>query len=217
MTPRRSFRRYLPVFVALLSIGAIYAIVSSQLRIGPRGLIPGLLAVLLALLMVTVRRGRVQLGRSIGITILAVVTLAEALTTSVLVGSVISAAQPMSAVPHTDALTLLRDAALIWLVNILTFSLWYWEIDGGGPGQRHYHGYHSADFVFPQATLPQAAGSGWLPHYIDYLFLAFNTSTAFSPTDTLVLSPRAKLLMISQSLISLTLLAIIAARAINTL
>ena len=95
--------------------------------------------------------------------------------------------------------------------------LWYWEIDGGGPGRRHREGYHSSDFVFPQRTLDQTAGPPRCPHFVDYLFLAFNTSTAFSPTDTLVLSRRIKLLVMTQSLILLMVLAIIAARAINTL
>ena len=111
----------------------------------------------------------------------------------------------------------LRDAGLIWIVNILIFALWYWEIDGGGPGRRHREGYHSSDFVFPQLTLDQKDGPPWCPSFVDYLFLAFNTSTAFSPTDTLVLSRRIKLLVMTQSLISLMVLAIIAARAINTL
>ncbi len=94
---------------------------------------------------------------------------------------------------------------------------WYWEIDGGGPSRRHAEGYRSEDFVFPQSSLEQLSGVPWIPHYVDYLFLAFNASTAFSPTDTLVLSVRAKLLMMIQSLISLVVLAIIAARAINTI
>jgi hypothetical protein len=217
MTPQHSFIRHIPVFPALLAIGSIYALISEQFALGPRGLIPGLIIALVTLLLAAVRGGRLLLSRTVGLVILAVVTVAEATSTSVLVASLLTASQRMSEMPHATALALLRDAALLWIENILTFSLWYWEIDGGGPGQRHYEGYHSADFVFPQSALEPSSRGAWLPHYVDYLFLAFNTSTAFSPTDTLVLSVRAKLLMMIQTLISLTVLAIIAARAINTL
>lgn len=217
MTPQRSFRRHLSAVLALVGIGGIYALISEQLAIGPRGLIPGLIAALVALLLAAVYDGRLALGRTIGLLILAVVTVAEAVGTSVLVFSLLTASQRMGEMPHTTALALLRDAALIWVVNILTFSLWHWELDGGGPGRRHHEGYHSVDFRFPQAGLESPERAPWLPHYVDYLFLAFNTSTAFSPTDTLVLSARAKLLMMVQALISLTVLAIIGARAINTL
>jgi hypothetical protein len=217
MTPQRSITRHLPVILALLAIGSIYALISEQFALGPRGLVPGLIVALVVLLLATLHDGRVSLGRTVGMAILAVVTVAESIGTSVLIASLLTAPQRMSEMPHAVALALLRDAALIWLVNILTFSLWYWELDGGGPGQRHHAGYHNPDFGFPQAASETSASALWLPHYIDYLFLAFNTSTAFSPTDTLVLSVRAKLLMMTQALISLTVLAIIAARAINTL
>jgi hypothetical protein len=217
LTAHRSLVRYIPVFFALLSISGIYALGSDQFTIGLRGFIPSVIVALVALLIAAVRGGHSRLGRTLSLLILGVVTAAEALGTGVLVLSLLTAPHRMSDMPHTIALALLRDAALIWLVNILTFSLWYWELDGGGPGQRHHVGYHNADFGFPQAASMTSANAPWLPHYIDYLFLAFNTSTAFSPTDTLVLSARAKLLMMTQALISLTVLAIIAARAINTL
>jgi uncharacterized membrane protein len=148
---------------------------------------------------------------------LGVITVGEALSTGALVAGLLGTSLRISDLPHETALGLLRDAALIWLVNTMTFALWYWELDGGGPSRRLHQGYASRDFVFPQKAGPAADDQRWCPRFIDYLFLAFNTSTAFSPTDTLVLSPRAKLLMMIQSLISLVVLAVIAARAINTL
>jgi len=115
-------------------------------------------------------------------------------------------------------LHLLRYAGLIWVANIVTFALWYWEIDGGGPAKRHPGRHASTDFAFPQQQQDDdGLVEGWSPTFLDYLFLAFNTSTAFSPTDTLVLSRQAKVLMMLQSAISLLVLAILAARAINTL
>jgi hypothetical protein len=217
MSPRRSFVRHVPVFLTLLAIGGIYALISERDALGPRGLVPGLIVALVALLLAAVRGGRRLLGRTVGLVILGVVTVAEAISTTVLVLGLLTASERMSEVPHATGLLLLRDAALVWAVNVLTFALWYWEIDGGGPTRRHHEGYRSADFVFPRPARERPPDDPWMPHFVDYLFLAFNTSAAFSPSDTLVVSIRAKLLMMVQALISLTVLAIIAARAINTL
>jgi hypothetical protein len=206
-----------PALLALLIIGAIYTLMSDQFMLGPRWLPLTLIIALVIPLTLSLRHGRFRLTRSLAFVLLGLVTLAEAASTVVLVTGLFFDPQRLNEVPHTLALTLLRDGALIWIVNILTFALWYWEIDAGGPGRRLHQGYHSADFVFPQLTLGQPPGKPWCPNFVDYLFLAFNTSTAFSPTDTLVLSRRAKLLMMVQALISLTVLAILAARAINTL
>lgn len=214
---RRAIRRNLPVFLALIGIGTIYMIVSDRLSFGPRGLILGLIVILIGIIVIAVRVEHIHISRSAGLAILALITVAEAVATTTLVASLLGETTRMAEVPHQAALLLLRDASLIWVVNILTFSFWYWELDGGGPARRLHYGYTSSDFVFPQATVPRVGQAPWIPHYVDYLFLAFNTSTALSPTDTLVLSVRAKLLMMTQALISLTVLAIIAARAINTL
>src|SRR5947199_228674 len=81
---------------------------------------------------------------------------------------------------------------IFWLLNVLTFGLWYYYLDGGGPHQRHVAPYHSDDLIFPQRGLDDPHWEGWRPGIIDYLFFAFNTSTAFSPTDTTVLSWRIK-------------------------
>ena len=213
----RSLARHWPALFAVLGIGVIYTIVSQQLSLGPRWLLLALIVALVIPLGFGIRRGLFRMARTIAFVMLGLITFTEILSTSALVLGLTGTSLRISELPHETALGLLRDAALIWIVNILTFSLWYWELDGGGPGRRHREGYHSHDFVFPQLTLDQPAGTPWCPHYVDYLFLAFNTSTAFSPTDTLVLSRRAKLLLMTQSLISLMVLAIIAARAINTL
>lgn len=209
--------RHLPALAALLAIGAIYTLISEQLSLGPDWLLLALILTLVVPMGFSLRAGRHRLTRTIAFALLTVVTWSELASTVFLVGSLLGAPERLSAVPHDAALLLLRDAALIWVVNILTFALWYWEIDAGGPGARQRHGYRSGDLLFPQMTLERSGERPWSPHFVDYLFLAFNTSTAFSPTDTLVLSVRAKLLMMTQALVSLTVLAIIAARAINTL
>jgi uncharacterized membrane protein len=106
-----------------------------------------------------------------------------------------------------EAPRLLASAVSIWLTNVLTFALLYWEIDGGGPERRVRDPEGRRDFVFP--------GDLRTPRYAEYLFLAFNTATAFSPTDTMPLTTRVRMMMMLESGVSLMALAIIAARAIN--
>lgn len=108
---------------------------------------------------------------------------------------------------------LLRSGVLLWASNVIIFAMWYWEIDGDGPVGRHIRGHPAADFQFPQ----QANGTPWAPGFIDYLFLAFCSATALSPADTVPLSKTAKLLMMLEAVISLTLLTLLIARSINIL
>jgi hypothetical protein len=122
-----------------------------------------------------------------------------------------------------EPLTMLRSAAALWVTNWLVFTIWYWRIDAGGPHARHERARHTdGDFLFPQMTLV-SGGEGvgrdatWLPGFVDYLFLAFTTNTALSPTDAPALSRRAKVLMMLQALISLSVVVLIAARAVNLL
>ena len=118
---------------------------------------------------------------------------------------------------------LLRASAALWISNILVFASWYWRLDAGGPHAREARGAHTdGAFLFPQMTLIRQTKidlheQGWSPGFVDYLFLAFNTSTAFSPTDCPVLTRWAKVLMMMQSLISLATVVLLAARAVNIL
>jgi len=116
-------------------------------------------------------------------------------------------------------IALLTDGALIWTSNIVLFTLWYWLLDGGGHERRVEGNWERRDFLFPQQQLekPLADYPDWHPRYLDYLYLAFCTSTALSPADTLTLSWRAKLLQMLQATMSLVLIALIIARAINLL
>ena len=120
---------------------------------------------------------------------------------------------------------LLRAAGSLWVTNVLVFALWYWRLDAGGPHERDRHvGLLNSSFLFPQMLKPGnqdrdigPESSTWAPHFVDYLFLAFNTSTAFSPTDTAVLSRSAKLGMMTQGLISLAIVVLLAARGVGIL
>ena len=104
-----------------------------------------------------------------------------------------------------------------WVTNVLAFSIVYWDVDRGGPENRANEFATLPDWLFPQAGVPNEVAPGWRPTYVDYLFLAFSTATAFSATDVAPLTARAKLLMMLESCISLATLAIVASRAINIL
>ncbi len=198
-----------PAAVALLAVGALYGVISDGLTLGPRAFLLALVSVLLIPLVTAHQQGRHHLARWLGFGLVGLVTVAVVVSVFLLVSS------PLSS--QTPAPTLLQDAALLWVINVVTFAVWYWEIDGGGPAQRHQEEHHSEDFLFPQMNLDDKVARDWSPGFLDYLFLAFNTSTAFSPTDTAVLSRRAKVLMMVQALLSLLILAVLVSRAINTL
>jgi len=117
----------------------------------------------------------------------------------------------------TAAAELLRAAVHMWVVNVLLFGLWYWQLDSGGPLNRPTCAPHERDFLFPQQTEPALAESGWDPEFLDYLYVSFTNAAAFSPTDTMPLGRWAKMLMLVQSAISLTLAVMVVARAVNIL
>jgi len=112
--------------------------------------------------------------------------------------------------------SLLLDAIDIWATNVIAFALWYWSMDHGGPAARGISRRSAVDFQFPQMT-DNATAASWSPGFIDYVFLSYTNATAFSPTDTLPLTPRAKVLMMLQSAVSLLTIALVAARAVNIL
>ena len=198
-----------PAALALLAVGALYAVLSEGLTIGPRVFLLGLVTLLLVPLLTAHRRGSHLLARRLGLAVTGLVTVAVVASTVLLVSSALS--------KGTSAPALLRDATCLWVINVATFSVWYWEVDGGGPAWRRREEHRSEDFLFPQMNLGGETARAWSPGFLDYLFLAFNTSTAFSPTDTAVLSRRAKVLMMTQALLSLVILAVLVSRAINAL
>ena len=198
-----------PAAVALLAVGALYAAVSTELTPGPRLLVPLLVALLVAALMSAHVGGRRRLARRFALALVALVTVAVATSALLLILVSLGGGAPAPA--------LLGDAALIWAMNVVTFAVWYWEIDGGGPASRHRDRHYSEDFLFPQMAQGGDVARGWSPGFVDYLFLAFNTSTAFSPTDTAILSRRAKVLTMAQSVVSLAVVAVLIGRAVNAL
>jgi hypothetical protein len=210
-------RRYAPVLLALVGLAVIYGLIAERFALGGWLLLPTVILILGALFLGAVLWGRAGMRRVVGVLLLAVITGAETLAVAVLLGQILALAGARGVQGGETGVLFLRDAALIWLVNILTFSFWFWALDSGGPERRHRDGYRREDLLFPQHTIAEPGQPVWCPRYVDYLFLAFNTSVAFSPTDTLVLSVRAKALMMLQATVSLVVLVVIGAWAINSL
>ena len=204
-----------PAFIGALAAGGLYAALPEALTLGPRWLFPSLVLAVLIPSMVSYHTGRHRLNAILGLAVDALLT----------VGLIVSVILLINALPtgKETPQELLFSAASLWITNILVFALWYWRLDAGGPYQRDKAPGHSdGAFLFPQMTmskeaLREAGQQNWSPSFIDYLFLAFNTSTAFSPTDVPVLAGWAKILMMLQSLLSLLIIALLAARAVNIL
>jgi len=198
-----------PAFVAMGADALIHYALPDRLSLGPRWFLFAVVAVLLIPIIFSIRFGRHNVARILTFVAIGILALS-------LVGSLALLIEGLPA--HKDPPgTLLRSATLLWITNILVFALWYWKLDAGGPLGREKADAQSS-FVFPQMALqPDQRDPSWSPTFVDYLFLAFNTSTAFSPTDTAVLSRWAKALMILQSIISLSIIALLAARAVNVL
>lgn len=204
-----------PSLIAMASAGVLHAVLPQHLALGPRWLV---LAIVVALLVpgeVFHAIGKHAVCRVLGYIVISVVTIG-------MIGSVILL---LRAIPNHEVapLQLLHSATALWVTNILVFAAWYWRLDAGGPHKRLLRDDHTdGAFLFPQMTLdgpsdgPDDEGN-WHPLFIDYLFLAFNTSTALSPTDVPVLSRWAKGLMMVQATISLTVVGLLAARAVNIL
>lgn len=112
--------------------------------------------------------------------------------------------------------SLLLDAMNIWATNVIAFALWFWNLDRGGPALCHIGTESAGDFLFPQMMKAELE-ENWSPGFVDYFYLSFTNATAFSPTDTMPLTPRAKMLMLIESAVSLMTLALVAARAVNIL
>lgn len=113
--------------------------------------------------------------------------------------------------------SLLLDALNIWFTNIVVFALWFWNLDHGGPAMRGIAVEVEADFLFPQMLAAGPTSQQWTPGFIDYLYVSFTNATAFSPTDTMPLSARSKLLMMAEAAVSLLTVGLVAARAVNVL
>jgi hypothetical protein len=205
-----------PALIAILSAGGIYAALPGSLAVGPQWLLPSVAVVLGLAGLATHRVGYHRTNIIIGYVVSIVLTAFLLWSTVRLVRALPSHREP--------PVQLLRSAMALWTTNVLVFALWYWRLDAGGPHAREARaeGHTAGAFLFPQMLIDGPAsrepdGSPWSPQFVDYLFLAFCTSTAFSPTDVPILSRWAKVLVMVQAVISLSVISVLIGRAVNIL
>ncbi len=213
-SPKRREPRW-PAMLALLAACGLRLALPESLSVGPDWLLVAVVGVLMIPTIWARYRGLDLLNKILGYVLTSIVTVDMVWSLWLLVAALPSHKQ----MPQQ----MLMSAAALWITNVIVFASWYWRLDAGGPRARELRGVHTdGAFLFPQMTLDQQAKremgeESWSPGFVDYLFLAFNTSTAFSPTDSPVLSRWAKVLMMIQALISFTTVALLAARAVNIL
>jgi uncharacterized protein (DUF1330 family) len=207
-----------PAVVAVIGLQLVLAMVSEQLgwklwglpwwvwlcTVGPE------LALLLTLAFDWPRHQLEQMGRrrTAAVTLLAVVSASNTLALVALVGSLLSGDEKSGA-------ELLFKGVTIWSTNVITFGLWYWGFDRGGPIKRIQADAPLPDFQFPQLENPHLAPKDWHPRLLDYVYFSFSNSIAFSPTDVMPLSQWAKSLMLTESAISAVTVLLVAARSVN--
>jgi hypothetical protein len=151
---------------------------------------------------------RIGHRRNASLALLAIISAENAFALVALIGSLVGGHE-------TSGGQLLLKGTTIWGTNVIVFGLWFWVVDQGGPVRRFEPNPPPADFLFPQYDNPQPGGPVWRPHLFDYVYVSFTNSIAFSPTDTLPLTRRAKMLMLSESTVSAVAILLVAARAVN--
>ncbi|HVS70342.1 MAG TPA: hypothetical protein VHQ47_03720 [Phycisphaerae bacterium] len=204
-----------PALVAIVTAGLVYGALPESLSVGPRWLLIVVIAALEIPTLIMHYRGAVHLSRVLGYVVSGILTMFVVWSVALLVAYLPG--------HRESAVAMLGSAASLWASNVITFALWYWRLDGGGPYCRERGPYRASEaaFLFPQLTLREGGRHGgkrkWSPVFVDYLFVAFNTSTALSPTDSPVMARWAKVLTMVQSLVSLTVIALLLARAVNVM
>jgi hypothetical protein len=202
-----------PASLAVAAALVLSTTLPETLTIQPGWVIPVLEGALLIALQVTApsrNRGERRLIRLASLLLIALLNLAIVVSLALLVHVVLTGG------PVTGR-TLIFSGVQIWLTLILVFSLWYWELDRGGPTLRGHADERRPDFLFQQMATHELGQMDWMPGFVDYLYLSFTNATAFSPTDTMPLTPQAKVLMLVEAFASITTIVMVAGRAVNIL
>ena len=204
-----------PMAVAVLTVIVLTVLLPNSLVTRPRWGVP----VVESLLLIAVIIGdpgkidrRSRPVRTMSVTLIMLLVLTTLWCTAQLIDQLVTGGAATS-----SAGTLLAAGGIVWVSNCLAFGLLYWELDSGGPAVRAHGLPAHPDFAFPQQLSPEIAPPDWRPQFIDYLYLGFTTATAFSPTDVSPLRSWNKIAMLAQSMISLILLGLVIARAVNVL
>lgn len=207
-------RRWPVALTVLVSISLVYAI-PDRYTPGPGWLIPGLVTILFVSVVID-DPGRIDrvsdVGRALSIAMLILLVTAAGYATGRLVYELVHGGGVTD-----SANALLRVGGVVWVENTIVFALLYWQLDGKGPAARLYHTRPFPDLAFPQHMNPEVRPPGWRPIFADYLYLGITNALAFSPTDVMPLARWAKLTMALQSLVSLAILGLVVARAVNIL
>ena len=205
-----------PMALAVLAAGGLRAALPSQLRSGDaRWAFIAILVVLLAVLIIgdpgRIDRDSAWLRVMTG-TLIGLISAVNAVAAVRLVAGIID-----GVAFSNNANILLASGGAIWLSNIITFGLWYWDLDRGGAAARARGSGRPPAFVFPEMTYAEYVGPGWYPKFLDYFHLSFTTAMAFSPTDVSAIKPWAKLMMMAEEVISLLVAILVVSRAVNIL
>ncbi len=202
-----------PATVAVVVAIGLQVVLPHRLVLGPRWVLPSLEGALGAALFVANPHRHIRESnriRALSIALIALINVANLVSLGYLVNALV--------VRHpVGGKTLIYSSVPVWLTNIIVFSLWYWELDRGGPARRVLRVHKAPDFLFPQMNAPGSTREDWSPTFLDYLYTSFTNVTAFSPTDTMPLSHWAKVLMMVQSLASLLTVGLVISRAVNIL
>lgn len=201
--------------LAVLTVGALRLALPEGFALLPTWVFEALLLMFLAVLVIG-DPGRVDRERPwLRVTTELMIGLI-AVTNAVAVGRLVVGILDNAA--FSTAPDLLRVGGVVWVTNVLTFALWFWDLDAGGAAARaNGSPNHPVGFIFPEYTNPDLVEPGWFPRFVDYLALSFNTAMAFSPTDVAAVRPWAKLLLMAESMVSLLVAVLVLARAINIL
>jgi hypothetical protein len=202
-----------PMVGAVLAAMVLTILLPDAMRLGPQWVLP----VIEGALLVAVIAGdpgkinrRSRWLRVLSIALVSVLVLGALWATVQLIDDLING----GAVTNS-ASELLEAGTIVWVSNNIAFALLYWELDGGGAAARAHRLPNHYGFAFPQQLNPGIASPDWRPRFIDYLYLGFTNATAFSPTDAMPLAPWAKIAMAVQAVVSLGILGLVIARAVN--
>jgi hypothetical protein len=199
--------------LAVLVAIVLYLTLPQRFVTGPDGVVipvkwlvggAGFLLVL-ALVVAATRFGREHPAtRMLALGVVAVVGLANTAALGLLIQGVLRG-------PELSGPELVHGALVLWCTNVVVFAVWFWELERRDPNRDR------PDFLFPQLTARELGPPGWSAGFVDYLYVSFTNAAAFSPTDTMPLTPRAKLLMLAESAISILTIVFVLARAVNVL
>ena len=202
-----------PMVIAVLAVMALSLVPPARISVASIPIFPLIVAVLLVVLILG-DPGRIDRRsrwlRNVLIALVGVLVMGAVIGTGVLVLDLVNGSPEVS-----EAGPLLIYGTKIWLGNNVAFALLYWTMDSGGPAERVHGTTRYPDFMFPQTTDSSIAPPGWKPRFIDYLYIGFTNANAFSPTDSLPLTGRAKLAMEAQALISFAILTLVLARVVS--